>query len=68
MRPDFFFHLLNDGEFEGLAVHMATHLLGAGVTPFAPGKDGGRDGKFHGTGERFPSTTSPLDTSINPSP
>ncbi|WP_376094315.1 ABC-three component system protein [Roseomonas sp. CCTCC AB2023176] len=52
--------MLNDDEFEGLAVHMATHLLGNGVAPFAPGKDGGRDGKFHGTAERFPSTASPL--------
>jgi hypothetical protein len=57
---DFFLYELSDGEFEGLIVQIAKHLLGLGVSPFAPGKDAGRDGKFHGTAERFPSTSSPL--------
>lgn len=60
MRRDYFLYMLSDDEFEALAVHIATYLLGDGVAPFAPGKDGGRDGKFHGTAERFPSTLSPL--------
>ena len=38
-----------------------TASVGAGVTPFAPGKDGGRDGKFQGKAECFPSTASPID-------
>lgn len=60
MKRDFFLYELSDDEFEALVVQIAKHLLGLGVTPFAAGKDGGRDGKFHGTAERFPSTTSPL--------
>jgi hypothetical protein len=35
--------------------------LGAGVTPFASGKGGGRDGKFVGKADRFPSAAKPLD-------
>ena len=60
MRRDFFLYELSDDEFEGIAVHMATYLLGDGVVPFAAGKDGGRDGKFHGTAERFPSAKAGL--------
>lgn len=35
-------------------------LLGMGTIAFAAGKDGGRDGKFTGTAQSFPSTASPL--------
>lgn len=34
--------------------------LGMGVVSFATGKDGGRDGKFEGTAQKFPSEASPL--------
>jgi hypothetical protein len=51
---------LNDDEFESLVVRICVEWLGAGVTPFAPGRDGGRDGKFHGTASRFPSAVAPL--------
>ena len=61
MTPrDYRLHELNDDEFEKLVVRICIKWLGQGVTPFAPGKDGGRDGKFHGTAECFPSATSPL--------
>ena len=46
MRRDFRLYELNDDEFERLIVRICVKWLGAGVTPFAPGKDGGRDGKF----------------------
>lgn len=60
MKRDFFLYELSDDEFEALVVQIAKHLLGLGVSPFAAGRDGGRDGKFCGTAERFPSTKSPL--------
>jgi hypothetical protein len=60
MRRDFRLYELNDDEFERLIVRICVKWLGAGVTPFAPGKDGGRDGKFHGTATCFPSTAAPI--------
>lgn len=57
---DYRLHELNDAEFEGLVLQICAQWLGQGVTGFAPGKDGGRDGKFHGTANTFPSTSSPL--------
>lgn len=60
MKRDFFLYELSDDEFEALVVQIAKLLLGLGVSPFAAGKDGGRDGKFHGTAECFPSASSPL--------
>ena len=51
---------LNDAEFEQLVVRICTRWLGEGVTPFATGKDGGRDGKFHGVANSFPSKNDPL--------
>jgi hypothetical protein len=35
-------------------------VLGTGTIAFAAGKDGGRDAKFEGTAQRFPSSASPL--------
>lgn len=61
MRRDYRLYELNDLEFEELVVQLCIKWLGEGVTPFAPGKDGGRDGKFHGKAQCFPSTNSPLE-------
>lgn len=61
MRHDYRLYELNDSEFEELVVRICMSWLGAGVTPFAPGKDGGRDGAFHGKAQCFPSAASPLD-------
>ena len=61
MNPrDYRLHELNDDEFEKLVVRICVRWLGEGVTPFAAGKDGGRDGKFHGTANCFPSASAPL--------
>ena len=60
MRRDFRLYELNDGEFENLVVHICVRWLGQGVTPFATGPDGGRDGKFQGTATSFPSKKKPL--------
>ncbi|WP_291820860.1 ABC-three component system protein [Bosea sp. (in: a-proteobacteria)] len=60
LRRDYRLHELNDAEFEGLVLQICARWLGQGVTGFATGKDGGRDGKFHGTANSFPSASSPL--------
>ena len=51
---------LNDMEFEQLVGQICDRILGTGVVVFAPGKDGGRDGRFVGTAQLFPSKARPL--------
>ena len=46
-------------EFEELVVLICRSILGAGVSSFAPGPDGGKDAKFEGTAEAFPSSVAP---------
>lgn len=53
------FEDLDDSQFERMVVQVSRKLFGAGVSGFAAGPDGGRDAKFVGTAERFPSTSSP---------
>jgi hypothetical protein len=60
MARDHRLHEINNGEFERLVVRICIHWLGEGVQPFTEGRDGGRDGKFHGTAARFPSPNDPL--------
>ncbi|MGL5829700.1 MAG: ABC-three component system protein [Angustibacter sp.] len=48
-----------DAQFERVVVELARILFGAGVQAFATGKDGGRDARFEGTAEKFPSTADP---------
>ena len=50
---------LSDGQFENLIVFLCQRLLGISVQGFAKGPDGGRDAKFVGTAELFPSTAAP---------
>lgn len=50
---------LDDAQFERVVVEMARDLFGAGVQSFTTGKDGGRDARFHGVAERFPSSQEP---------
>jgi hypothetical protein len=50
---------LNDSEFEGLTVSICRKILGIGTIGFTAGKDGGRDGRFSGTAQSFPSTAVP---------
>lgn len=52
-------HYLNDTEFENLTVDVCMKLLGLGTFRFAQGADGGRDGRFNGTAQKFPSSASP---------
>lgn len=48
-------HYLNDSEFENLATLICRKILGEATIPFAKGTDGGRDGRFHGNANCFPS-------------
>jgi hypothetical protein len=59
MPRDHRLYELSDAEFEGVVVQICLRWLGQGVTPFASGRDGGRDAKFHGTAACFPSDNNP---------
>lgn len=50
---------LDDTQFERLAVQVARKLFGLGVQGFAAGPDGGRDARFSGTAQQFPSSSDP---------
>jgi hypothetical protein len=47
-------------QFEKLVVAICQSLLGVGVQEFSTGPDGGRDARFEGTANCFPSEKSPL--------
>jgi hypothetical protein len=53
-------HELNDEEFEDLVTRICRKILGVGTTSFEKGRDGGKDAKFVGTANCFPSKTSPF--------
>ncbi len=48
---------LSEDDFEKLVNTICQSILGTGVISFTKGKDGGRDGKFTGTANNFPSKT-----------
>ncbi len=50
---------LGDAQFEKLIVILCQQLFGISVQGFAKGPDGGRDAKFVGTAELFPSKAAP---------
>ena len=52
-------HNLVDKEFETLVALICEEILGTGTIVFSDGKDGGRDAKFTGTANRFPSEADP---------
>jgi len=52
---------LGDDQFEKLVVLICQHLFGIAVQGFAKGPDGGRDAKFVGTAELFPSKAAPWE-------
>lgn len=55
---------LNDSEFENLATLICSKILGEAIIPFAKGTDGGRDGRFHGKANCFPSEAEPWNGQI----
>lgn len=56
---DYRLELINEDDFENLVNVICQKILGMGVVNFSKGKDGGRDGKFEGTANRFPSEACP---------
>ena len=46
---------ISEDDFERLVNMICHEILGCGVIEFSKGKDGGRDGKFTGTANKFPS-------------
>ncbi|PDS27035.1 ABC-three component system protein [Flavobacterium branchiophilum] len=54
---DYRLEQLEDKKFEDLVNTICQKILGIGVFEFSEGKDGGKDGKFVGTAEKFPSET-----------
>jgi len=47
---------ISKDDFERLVNMICQRILGTGVIEFAEGTDGGRDGRFTGTAEKFPSS------------
>ena len=50
---------LSDHQFEQLVECICQDVLGLAVMGFAPGPDGGRDARFEGDADEYPSRTSP---------
>lgn len=55
---------LTDVEFENLVALICSEILGIGTVVFTDGKDGGRDAKFYGKANNFPSTSKPWEGKI----
>ena len=62
MRLDY--HDLSEDQFEHLVIAICRYLFGLGVQGFSKGPDGGKDARFHGRAERFPSTAAPWDGKV----
>lgn len=52
---------LNDDDFEKLTALICKKVLGPGTIVFSKGTDGGRDGKFTGKANKFPSESAPWE-------
>jgi len=52
---------LNNEDFEKLSALICEQILGTGTIVFSSGKDGGRDAKFTGKADNFPSKSEPWD-------
>lgn len=55
---DYCLHELSTSTFETVVNSICQEVLGTGAVNFAEGPDGGRDGRFEGTAENFPSSQS----------
>ena len=54
----------NSKDFEKLVALICEEILGTGTIVFSDGKDGGRDAKFNGTANRYPSEANPWNGKI----
>jgi len=57
-------HNMTDEQFELLVCQICEKILGTGTINFSKGKDGGKDAKFHGIADNFPSKNSPWNGKI----
>lgn len=57
--PKYPIHELTATEFEQLVTLICRNIMGVGITSFAPGPDGGKDARFEGTANAFPSEAAP---------
>ena len=57
-------NLASDKEFEDLVALICERILGTGTIIFSVGKDGGKDAKFNGKANKFPSEAAPWDGKI----
>lgn len=57
MRTQYPYENLEWQEFERLVIELCHDLLGIAAKAFSDGKDGGRDSRFEGVAEKFPSTS-----------
>ena len=55
---------LTDTEFEYLVALICERILGMGTIVFSEGKDGGKDAKFNGKANKFPSESEPWNGKI----
>ena len=55
---------LTDTEFEDLVALICDQILGMGTIVFSLGKDGGKDAKFSGKANNYPSKTEPWNGKI----
>jgi hypothetical protein len=55
---------LTDTEFENLVALICTEILGTGTVVFSVGKDGGKDARFNGKANNFPSRSEPWNGKI----
>lgn len=58
------YHDLSEDQFERLVVAICSWLLGPGTQGFSKGPDGGKDARFCGRAERFPSAAAPWDGNV----
>lgn len=59
MKSDYRLNLLNWQEFEKLVILICHGILGIASSAFSEGTDGGRDSRFDGTSQEFPSKINP---------
>lgn len=52
---------LSPTQFEHLVIHLCYELFGMGAETFSDGPDGGRDSRFQGLAQIYPSATRPWD-------
>ncbi len=57
-------NLASDEEFEDLVALICERILGMGTIIFSEGKDGGKDAKFNGKANKFPSESDPWNGKI----